>query len=1408
MNPTQNKTSTKFNAFTNLYSLTKTLRFELIPIGNDGKRLSAESAESQFKQIKEQDVKIKEAYIALKPVMDHIHERIINGSLTSDDAKNIDFSSYFNEYKKGKKKKLDVFEKSLRKNIGESFEKAANEFAKNVGNDEKGKSIFKKKNGKDLGVKYLKQEGILKYIENNIGNLVPIEQVKQFIEKKETVKGKGKKEIVKTGHLATFDKFFTYFSGYNQNRGNYYVTEKEASTAVATRIVHENLPKFCDNLIQFSGRTEHYLGALWRLINNGKTTQIKDAETNMMIDAEPIKEGLFDIKKFSECLAQNGIDAYNRVIGHYNLLINLYNQSFKDENNFNKLPQFKTLYKQIGCGKRKALFNALKYDTIQEQVNADENTDEILNLEKLLITINEVSKKYFIEQKANTETTTIYTFTNWLRQYNDWKGVYWSKAAVDEVSNQYLANWHDIKDRIQNVLQGKNKTQKDMLKPVASYDKKREEQLKMNDAVELSGLFGLLDEERKLGWSKIFFKESILEDRGILIDEEKTQSQNLIHLICSVIEDLAKEFCAESDKILKISDYKNEDNIFQIKKWLDKTKPIFWSIKYFHVKESKIKGDTINPELSNMLDALIYAKDASWFDWYDLARNYLTQKPQEDAKKSKLKLNFGSSSFLYGLSQDFDAKAGLIFEKNGQYYLIINFCLSKKDIDEINKKNTEINDFATRIIIDFQKPDHVNTPRLFIRSNGDNYAPAVSQYNLPIEDIIDIYDSQKFKTKYRESNENDYYVSLHKLIDYFKKGFSKHDSYKHFNFEWKETSQYKDISDFYHDTEISCYKLKEEKCSWSSLLKFVDEGKIFMFQIYNKDSSQKKKLGGKDNIHTYYWKSLFNKTSVYKFGTQGAEMFFREKSIDYLPEYDNGREKGHHYKELKNKFDYPIISNRRFIDNKFLFHCPIIINYQTLVSGIKEGKPNPQAIKIVTETVNDKFTQTDDIQFLGIDRGEKHLIYYSLLNAKGEITGQGHFDEINKTNYLGKINDAANKRREKQENWQQKGNISNLKDGYISLVVHEIIEKMKDNDGNYKPSFIVLEDLNTGFKRGRQKFEQQVYQKFELALAKKLNYLVDKKANVGEIGSVTHAMQLTPPVANYQDIENRKQVGVMLYTRANYTSITDPATGWRKTIYLKKGKDDDVKKQILDVFSEISVNDKGDYRFTYNDENSEKEWMLWSGKDGKSLERYRAERGKDKNKYIVKSFDVKKDLDELFKDFDASKSLKSQLENGKVLQKVNEHSAWETLRFVIDVIQQIRNSGDASKGQDDNFLLSPVRNEEGEHFDSRNYQDQEIPKQPKDADANGAYNIARKGIVMCEHIKQWIKNGKQKKKKEKSENETTDLSLFVSDSEWDLWLLNRKKWEQNLPMFASKNAMGKDDTQDYDSKETSKKKQK
>lgn len=1328
--------------FTNKYQLSKTLRFELKPIGSNGQRLSEEESNQLFEKILEQDRKIKEAYDALKPVMDNIHEDIITKSLTSDEAKSIDFNSYFEEYKKGKAKKLETFEKELRECIGATFRQTITSYkvTKTTKKKEEEKAVFEIKNN----VPIAKAE-IIEYL---------LEKNKDNIELK--------------NHIEEFKGFFGYFDGYNSNRANYYEYTKEAKSSVVTRIVHENLPKFCDNVILFEKRNEEYKSALQYLKENNRNTQIKDAKTKTMIEAVAITEELFLINRFNNCLSQQGIDEYNRIIGHYNLLINLYNQAKKGEKGFNKLKEFTILYKQIGCGTKRELFEQIK------------DEDE---LRKYLEKIVEAGKTHF-EKQDDESIPTVYKFTKWLKENDDWSGVYWSKAALGKISNQYLTNWHSIQTRIENILKSKDKNDKEIkavLNAVATYKKGREEELKFNDAIELSGLFSILNQTSEDNWLECFFKASVLEDRKELLNKNLSPSENLLLLICADIEDNAKAFNSESQKILDISDFTNDDNIKDIKNWLDKTKAILWGVQYFSVKRNKIKGESINTELDNLITEILRSEEAEWFDWYDLVRNYLSKKPQDDAKKNKLKLNFENSSLLGGWSDGQEKNKGAVLLKKGNTYFV--GILNQRNIFDTEKDHNPI----------YNASDS-NVGRLILKS-------------IAFKTVAGKGFVSKYNEKYSEIRTPA--VAIKKLQDFIKENYVK----KYPILKNVADAQFSDKKVFdkaVQEALTECYECDFKPINWDIVLKAIATNKdnkkpelgkqLYLFELYSKDFSENKGEKSKNsnvNLQTIYWEHLFDENSTIQLNG-GGELFFRkkvdlkeeDKAVHSANEKINRRSDG----KKESIFKHDIIKNKRFTENKFFFHVPIKINYQK-PRYIYQGRVKD----IVSPEINSNFTKSPDIQFLGIDRGEKHLIYYSLLNAKGEMISQGHFDTINNKDYLQAINDAADLRKKREENWQQKGNISNLKDGYISLVIHEIIQKMKDGEGNYKPTFIILEDLNTGFKRSRQKFEQQVYQKFELALAKKLNYLVDKNVkDINQIGSVANALQLTPAVSNYQDIENKKQVGIMLYTRANYTSVTDPATGWRKTIYLKSGSEADIKKQIVGTkegkFEDGALSEIGfdglDYFFIYTDKSTGKEWKLWSGKNGKSLERYRFKRGNSKNEAIIESIEVKPLLDKLFEKFDKSKSLKQQIENGIELQKVNEHTAWETLRFAIDIIQQIRNSGDTAKKQDDNFLLSPIRNEQGEHFDSRIFEKQENPKMPKDADANGAYNISRKGIIMYEHIKHLGEKWNRKVKIDG--NDVIDLDLFVSDKEWDLWLSDREKWQADLDYFSSREAKALD----------------
>lgn len=76
---------------------------------------------------------------------------------------------------------------------------------------------------------------------------------------------------------------------------------------------------------------------------------------------------------------------------------------------------------------------------------------------------------------------------------------------------------------------------------------------------------------------------------------------------------------------------------------------------------------------------------------------------------------------------------------------------------------------------------------------------------------------------------------------------------------------------------------------------------------------------------------------------------------------------------------------------------------------------------------------------------------------------------------------------------------------------------------------------------------------------------------------------------------------------------------------------------------------------------------------------------------------------------------------------------------------QMRNS---VTGTDIDYMVSPVANERGDFFDSRTAQE----GLPINADANGAYNIARKGLWLAQQIK--------------NASDLADVKLAISNREW------------------------------------------
>ena len=291
-------------------------------------------------------------------------------------------------------------------------------------------------------------------------------------------------------------------------------------------------------------------------------------------------------------------------------------------------------------------------------------------------------------------------------------------------------------------------------------------------------------------------------------------------------------------------------------------------------------------------------------------------------------------------------------------------------------------------------------------------------------------------------------------------------------------------------------------------------------------------------------------------------------------------------------------------------------------------------------------------------------------------------------------------------------------------------------------AIVVLEDLNMGFMRGRQKVEKQVYQKFEKMLIDKLNYLADKKKHATELGGTLYAYQFTNKFESFQKMG--KQSGLLYYVPAWNTSKMDPVTGF-VNLFDTRYENMEKAKTFFNKFDSITYNAHKDYfefafdynKFTAKAEGTQTQWTICTNKERIETFRNAEKNSQWDNREIVLTNAFIKLFEQYGIDYKTNIKEAINLQSEKVF--------FERLLHLLKLTLQMRNS---ITGTDIDYLISPVANCKGGFYDSRTA----TSKLPQNADANGAYNIARKGMWVVEQIK-----------------ETADLKklkLAISNKEW------------------------------------------
>lgn len=304
----------KINSLINRYSLSKTLRFQLIPVGKTEETFVAQ-------RCLEIDEKRSKDYKAVKKVMDRVHRAFIEQALSDITLKGLsEYASlyYASEKSDTDKKRMVSLADELRGQISKAF--------------------LRHESFKTLRPKEMVDSGLPDFIQSSD----------------------------EADQLKNFKGFSSYFSGFSDARQNLYSSEEKFGS-VGHRCITENLPRFLDNVYNFA--------IIDGILPAAALTALA-TDYSALFDEDI--SFYFTLDNFDRFLTQSGIDRYNTVIGGYstsdnvkvkgiNEYVNEYNQTAPRHS---RLPLLVPLYNQMLCESKSVSFVPDKFNTDTEVLEA------------------------------------------------------------------------------------------------------------------------------------------------------------------------------------------------------------------------------------------------------------------------------------------------------------------------------------------------------------------------------------------------------------------------------------------------------------------------------------------------------------------------------------------------------------------------------------------------------------------------------------------------------------------------------------------------------------------------------------------------------------------------------------------------------------------------------------------------------------------------------------------------------------------------------------------------------------------------------------------------------------------------------------------------------------------------------
>lgn len=1092
-----------------------------------------------------------------------------------------------------------------------------------------------------------------------------------------------------------FSKFTTYFDAFNDNRKNLYSGDAKSGT-IAYRLIHENLPIFLDNIASFNIISETGVNEYF----SGIETEFTDT-----LEGKRLTE-LFQIDFFNNTLTQKKIDNYNYIVGAVNKAVNLYKQQHKTV----RVPLLKTLHKMILSERVTPSWLPERFESDEEMLTAIKETYE--SLKDVLVGDNDDSLRNLLLNIDNFDLEHIYIA-------ND--------SGLTSISQQIFGYYDTYTLAIKDQLQRENPN---------LYDERIDKLYKKEGSFSIAYLNRLVDTKEHITINEYY---RLL---GSYCREEGKRKDDFFKQIYSAYSDMLYLFSAEHGEIAQ-----SDSDTAVVQKLLEAYKGLQRFIKPLlgHGDEAD-KDNEFDAKLRKVWDELDIITPL-----YDKVRNWLSRKIYNP---EKIKLYFENNGKLLSGWSDNQTKSdngtqygGYIFRKKneiGEY----DFYLGISTDAKLFRRDETIcyeDGMYERFDYYHLKPTTL-LGKSYIGNYGEDPNAVLSAFNaaitkLHLEKKLVPKDNEKVPTYLKRLKQK--YANFYQIL---MNDVNVVDAYKsmkqHILATLASLIRVPAAIELAAQTDLDIDELIDEIMNLPSesfgyfpvATAAIEEANkrekkpLFLFKMSNKDLSYAaksseglRKSRGTENLHTMYLKALLGMTqNVFSIGS--GMVFFRHKTKGLAE--TTARHKANEFIANKNKlndkkksiFAYEIVKNKRFTVDKYLFKLSVKLNY---------SQPNNNKIDVNSE-VREIISNGGIKHIIGIDRGERNLLYLSLIDLKGNIVMQKSLnilkDDNNAkgTDYKGLLTEREGERQDARRNWKKIANIKDLKRGYLSQVVHIISKMLVEYN-----AIVVLEDLNPGFIRGRQKIERNVYEQFERMLIDKLNFYVDKHKDANETGGLLHALQLTSEFENFKKSEH--QNGCLFYIPAWNTSKIDPATGFANLLDTRYTNADKAR-EFFKKFDAIRYNEDKDwfeFEFDYDNFNQKAhgtrtKWTLCTYGN-----RLRSSRNpaKQYNRYpelVVLTDEFKRILGEV--GIDIHENLK------EAICKLEDKKHLEPLMQFMKLLLQLRNS---RTNPEEDYILSPVADENGRFYDSRSCGDE----LPENADANGAYNIARKGLMMIEQIK-------------------------------------------------------------------------